>query len=154
MSRTNRHLDGGKANGKVSQAALALRLAGASFGDIATTLGLQNAHSAMTQVEKELASHLSHDGVEEQRAEATLRLEALLLSVWPKATNETDPEHIPAIRMALGLVDRIIRLHGLDRPTEIVLHTPTAAELERWVANIVSRETPDIIEADVVAELT
>ena len=61
---------------------------------------------ALRQVERELASHLSHDGVETQRAEATLRLEALLTSVWPKASNDADPEHLPAVRMALGLVDR------------------------------------------------
>ena len=135
-------------------AAVALRVAGASFADIAVTLGLQNAHSALVQVERELASHLSHDGVEQQRAEATLRLEALLQSVWPKAADTGDPEHLPAVRQALALVDRLIRLHGLDRPTEIVLHTPTVAELERWVASVVARETPDIIEADVVGQLT
>ena len=37
----NMHAPGGKANGNTGKAAVALRVSGASFADIATTLGLQ-----------------------------------------------------------------------------------------------------------------
>lgn len=140
----------GSAAGK---AAVELRVAGASFADIACTLGLSDARHAVLLVERELASHLSTASVEVQRQEASERIDALLRSVWGKATETEHPEHLSALNMALRLVDRHIRLHGLDRPAELVLHTPTAQELETWVAAVVHRHDPEIVEADVIGEL-
>jgi len=128
-------------------------VAGASFTDIATTLGLSSAREALQLVERELANRVTSGDVEQQRAEASLRLERLIAAVWDKATNPDHPEQLPALRTALALVDRHIRLHGLDRPTEIVVHNPTMAELERWVTGVLESAPVEVIEADVAGEL-
>jgi hypothetical protein len=125
-------------------------VSGATYAEVAEVLALSSATEALALVERELAAHLTPESVEVQRAEASERILVLLASVMPKATNQLDPEHLPAARVALALVDRHIRLHGLDRPTEVILHTPTASELERWVASVSSFALPDVVEADVV----
>lgn len=139
-----------RASTRSGRAAVELRVSGASYADIADTLALSGASEALRLVEAELAQHLTSESVEVQRAEVSERLLELLRSVWPRATDPDDAEHLPAQRVALALVDRHIRLHGLDRPTEIILHTPTANELERWVSAVTAQEMPPIVEADVV----
>lgn len=143
-------MPGSRDSTRSGQAAVELRVSGASYAEIADTLALTSAQEALRLVERELANHLTPESVEVQRAEVSERILELIKSVWPRATNVDDPEHLGAQRVALALVDRHIRLHGLDRPTEIILHTPTAAELERWVAAVTAVEMPDVIEADVV----
>lgn len=134
-------------------AAVALRVAGASFADIATTLGLSSPRRALQVVEQELADRVTDADVDVQRAEASARLEALMASVWPKASNPDDPEHLPAVKTAVGIVDRHIRLHGLDRPSEVIVHTPTSQELETWVAAMASIGVPEVVEADIVGQI-
>lgn len=150
MPRGARLAAGSRDGTRAGAAAVELRVAGASFAAIAETLALADAREALMLVERELASHLSDASVEVQRAEASERILTLLTNVWDKANDPEHPEHLPASRIALALVDRHIRLHGLDRPTEIVLHTPTAAELERWVSAVTAAQMPAVVEADVV----
>lgn len=145
-----RHLPGGQPGATAGAAAIALRVAGASFADVAVTLGLSGAREALRLVEATLAESLTPESVEVQRAEAAARLEALLGTVWPKASEPRDPEHLVAVKAARELIDRLIRLNGLDRPSEIILHTPTTAELERWVNAMLATGEPGVIEADVI----
>lgn len=147
------HRDGGQPGASAGAAAIALRVAGASFADVAVTLGLSGATEALHLVEATLAAQLTPESVEVQRAEASARLEALLASVWERAQNPMDPEHLNAVKGAREVIDRIIRLNGLDRPTELIVHTPTSAELERWVAGVLSQDAPAVVEADVIGEL-
>lgn len=132
-----------------AEAAIALRVAGTDYAEIARIVGYSNGEAAARAVEAELGRMT---GPEERRAHRTLasaRLETLLASVWPKASNDSDPEHLAAVRTSRDLIDRLIRLHGLDAPTEIVVHNPTEAELSAWVGRLL---TPSgIIEADVIA---
>jgi hypothetical protein len=137
------------------RAGLALRLAGASYTEIADTLALADAAEARDLVCTELAAQ---DVDPEQRialrAEEAARIERLLRGVWSKATNPHDPEHLPAARVALSMVDRHARLLGLDMPTEVVVYTPTTTEIETWVTEMIARQTGDVIdveEADVLA---
>ena len=131
---------------RTGMAALALRLAGAGYDEVADALGLASVAVAREQVETALIARAWDDkaGRERMRTEQTARLERLLRSVWPKAMNGEDPEHLPAVKTARELVDRIIRLHGLDAPTEVVVHTPTTAELEAWVAGVISATSADL----------
>lgn len=150
LEQGTRLANGSRDGTRAGKAAVELRVSGASYAEVAEVLALSSAQEALALVERELAAHLTPESVEVQRAEASERILTLLGSVMPRATNPDDPEHLPASRVALALVDRHIRLHGLDRPTEIILHTPTAHELETWVASMVSHGLPDVEEADIV----
>lgn len=133
-------------------AAVQLRLSGASFADIADILGLSNSRAALRAVERELAAQSSANEDEKARLrrETSMRLEALIYSVWDKATDPDCDEHLPAIRTAVTIIDRHAKLHGLDQPSEVIIHTPTQTELDQWVAAMVSHTMPDIIEGDVI----
>lgn len=143
-------MPGSRDGTRAGKAAVELRVTGASYAEVAEILALSSAQEALALVERELAAHLTPESVEVQRAEASERILTLLASVMGKATNPECEEHLAASRTALALVDRHIRLHGLDRPTEVVLHTPTAHELERWVAGVVAQSLPPVEEAVVV----
>lgn len=140
-------------------AALGLRLAGAGYDEIAETLGFEHAWAAREAVEATLANRAlsDRDGRERLRAEEGARLLRLLRSVWQKATDTDSPEHLPAVKVAADLIARHTRLYGLDAPSEIVVHSPTASEIDRWVAALVSSTTEplrqmelDVVEAEVV----
>lgn len=147
---------------RTGPAAVALRLAGASFNDIAEALGVADAHAARLMVEETLAvTAVDPQTREMMRAEMNLRLERLLRGVWAKATNPDHPEHIPSGKFALAVADRLIRLNGLDAPAEIVVHTPTMSEIDQWVASVTAeqvralRELEDtIVDGEVVEDAT
>jgi hypothetical protein len=52
------------------------------------------------------------------------------------------------------MVDRHARLLGLDMPTEVIVYTPTASEIDAWVASMIQTATVidgEVEEADVLA---
>ncbi len=136
-------------------AATGLRLAGASYQEIATTLGIANSGEARDLVEKELA--LRADDAEDRavlRREEAERIMRVLRSLWVKATDPGHPEHLPAARVALAYIDRHARLLGLDAPTEVVVYTPTTGEIDAWVTDMLTRQQAvvgEVVEADVLA---
>lgn len=145
--------------GRRANAAVALRLSGASFAEIAVALEYASAREARHAVEAALAENHTDDMTRQQmRAEATGRLERMLRGVWQKATSPDDAEHLPAVKVAVSVIDRMIRLHGLDAPSEVVVHAPTAREIDEWVAKVTSTgvddlralEDPTIIDAEVI----
>jgi hypothetical protein len=149
---------------RMGAAAVQLRVNGTSYEDIAMTLGLSSPRAALTLVSRELAQQ--GEGMEEERDELrrveAARLDELLVSVMAKATDPECSEHLPAVRTAVTIIDRRIKLYGLDAPTEITVHTPTATELDNWVASMVAHSMPpqaalepdimgdDIIEGEVI----
>lgn len=140
-------------NHRQGMAAVALRLAGASYLEIAETLTFADADTARIAVESELANlTVNGEARETLRNLESARLERLLRSVWQKATDPTNPEHLAAVKIANGIVDRHIRLFGLDAPTEISIHTPTQAEIDAWVAQVTmsAHDQLAIMEANVV----
>lgn len=139
--------------GKTARSAVALKLAGASYSEIAETLGFAGPVEARNAVERDLANQAikDSDGIEALRTEESMRIQRLLRSVWRKATDEADPEHLPAVRVALSLIDRNIRLRGLDAPTEVVVHNPAQAEIDAWVAMVTQHEAIGLgMEDDVI----
>jgi hypothetical protein len=145
--------------GRRANAAVALRLSGASFAEVATALEYANAREARHAVEAALAAAQPDTATREQmRHEATARLERLLRGTWQKAIDPSDPEHLPAVKVAVSIIDRVIRLQGLDAPSEVIVHAPTAREIDEWVAKITSTgvdelralEDPTIIDAEVI----
>ena len=134
-------------------AALALRLAGATYAEIAETLTYASSDIARVAVESELANMAADPEKREQlRMLESTRLERLLRSLWQKAIDPETPEHLSYVKTALSIIDRRIRLFGLDAPTEIAIHTPTQAEIDAWVAQVSSsaHEALAVLEANVV----
>jgi hypothetical protein len=134
-----------------SHAAVALRIAGATYADIAQTLGYQTPVRAAAAVEMALAGTVSDESREGMRVLEGQRLEGLLRSVWGKATNEQNPDQMVAVRTALSIIDRHARLFGLDAPQEMVVYTPAAQEIEAWVAQMAHKVKGALPqEADVI----
>lgn len=136
------------------EAAIALRIAGATYTEIANTLEYANASHARRAVESGLAATVSKEDRAQMRFIASRRLERILRGLWSKSTDENSEEHIPAARTALAVIDRHIKLNGLDAPSEHIVYNPAPREIEEWVRkmthNIVGStpEERDIIEAE------
>lgn len=147
-----------RARQRKSNAAVQLALAGATWDDIALTLGYPTARTARVATERALEKQLSNvEDRKQMRKFANMRLERLLRSVWSKAIDPDHPEHLIAVTKAKELIDRHAKLYGLDAPTEVIVHSPTQHELEQWVAKVTTMVRPmveeyDILEGEVIEE--
>lgn len=140
-----------RARNRKANAAVELRLAGATWGQIAETLGYPTARTARVAMEKALEKQLvTGEDREAMRNLAGMRLDRLLRGVWAKATNPSDPEHLAAVAKARDIVDRHARLFGLDAPAEFVVTTPATIEIEAWVARMLNAQGPPVVEYDIV----
>lgn len=132
-------------------AALAMRLAGATFEEITAAMGFASPKYTQTVIERALASTVTPDQRENMRDIQGRRIERLLRGVWPKAIDGTSAEHLTATRMAKDLIDRYCKLYGLDEPVEVLVHTPTTVELENWVAAVMTAgDVIDVTEHNVI----
>jgi hypothetical protein len=59
-----------------------------------------------------------------------------------------------SIRDLIAVEARAAALYGADQPSEMIVHTPTATEVEQWVATMTSRSMPSLalVEYDVVGD--
>jgi hypothetical protein len=141
-----------KARARKANAAVQMRLAGATWGEIAQALGYPTPRQALIATERALVKQLdNNEDREKMRKVAGARLERLLRSVWPKAIDPDSPDHLIAVGKARDLVDRHAKLYGLDAPTEVVVHTPTQTELESWVTRLLATSEPRVVGYDIVA---
>lgn len=131
--------------------ALALRLAGANLDEICQVVGFASRREAQNAIDKALKEELRSDprNRDKMRNLANQRLERLLRSVWTKAVDPSNPEHLAAVGKAKELIDRHVKLFGLDAPTEMVVHNPDSGEIEAWVMAVMAKSQPDLIEADI-----
>jgi hypothetical protein len=139
-----------RARQRKANAAIQLRLAGASYAEVAMTLGYPTPRTALVAVEKALERQLSYDDREAMRRMAGARLERLLRGVWSKAVDPEHPEHLFAVTKAKELIDRYAKLYGLDAPTEVVVHNPTQTEIEQWVATVLAARALPVAEYDII----
>ena len=140
------------ARARKANAAVQMRLAGATWGEIAITLGFPTPRQAMVATERALIKQLdNNDDREKMRKVAGARLERLLRSVWPKAIDPDSPDHLIAVSKAREIVDRHAKLYGLDAPTEVVVHNPTQTELEAWVTRLLAETEPRVVGYDIIA---
>lgn len=103
-----------------AKAGVSLRIAGASYTDIAETLGYSSAFRARQAVEQALAKAAdSPEDRDQMRVLTSRRINRLLQSVMGKAVNPKDPQHLAYNARALALVDREARLWGVDAPTQV-----------------------------------
>lgn len=100
--------------------AVALRLAGASYPEIARQVGYRGPSAAYQAVHRGIASPAAED-VEEYRELQRQRLERLFLAWWQKAIGSqtaggvrVEPDEAAA-NMVLKIHDRLTRILGLDR---------------------------------------
>jgi hypothetical protein len=134
-------------------AALELKVLGASYADIARVLDYPAAADARRAVEHVLASMVDETkDYMSLRTLASLRLEGLLKSVIEPATDPDNPEQLAYHRAALSVVDRWVKLHGLDAPQRLALVNPSSEEFERVVGTMISLSpNQGAIEADIFA---
>ena len=141
-----------RARSRKANAAVQMRLAGATWAEIATALGYPTPRQALIATEKALVKQLDSDEDKaKMRKIAGARLERLLRSVWPKAIDPDNPDHLLAVTKARELVDRHAKLYGLDAPTEVVVHNPTQTELEAWVTRLLAATEPRVVGYDIIA---
>jgi hypothetical protein len=139
-----------RARDRKANAALQMRTAMADWEEIAQVLGYPSGRAAQVATEKALERELrTEQSRKHMRHLATRRLEALLRSIYDKATNPDHPEHLAALREARATIDRHAKLHGYDAPTEFVVNTPTSAQIEEWVAGMLSADTAGLPEVDI-----
>lgn len=119
---------------KTLRSSLALWLAGATFAEIASQLELRSPGVVRIAIERALSETV--DDTEDRtklRTKMSLTLDRLLRSVMTKALSAESPEHLAAVRAAMVIVDRKIRLHGLDAPAEHIVYTPGQDEFTRII---------------------
>jgi len=139
------------------ESAVALRIAGATYAEIARTLGYSSVTRAREGVERALATSVGDDDRERMRFIEGRRLERLLRGLWAKATDEQSDEQLAAARTALAVIDRHAKLYGLDAPTVHAIYSPTQTEMEQWLARIAEQvregqpEEYDIIAGEIEA---
>jgi hypothetical protein len=151
MSESNSELEfADRPYSKKAMSALSLRAAGATLDDIVTIVGFASAKEAATAIDRALRDELRSDpkARDKMRALANDRLERLLRSVWPKALKSDHPEHLAAVGKAKELIDRHIKLYGLDAPTEMVVHNPDSGEIEAWVTSVLAKSQQSLQEID------
>lgn len=139
-----------RARDRKANAAIQLRVAGASWTEIAETLGYPTGRAALVATERALEKELkSEENQTAMRSLAGKRLERMLRGVWSKAIDPSHPEHLLAVDRVRLLIDRHAKLYGLDAPTQFVVNSPTQAELERWVSTVVQQGRPALEEGDI-----
>jgi hypothetical protein len=141
-----------RARERKQNAALQMKLAGATWQEVAEVIGYPTARQAIVAVEQSLERELAHpDSQAQLRAMAGKRLERLLRSTWPKALNDENPEHLQAVGKAREILGDYAKLFGLNAPTEVTVHNPTTAELDKWVASVTAANAPPVTEYDIIA---
>lgn len=139
-----------RARDRKANAAIQMRIAGATWEEVAEVVGFPSGRHALVATEKALEKELhTEESQKAMRSMAGKRLERLLRGVWTKAIDPSHPEHLVAIDRARQLIDRHAKLYGLDAPTEYVVSSPSAAQLETWVASVVQQQRPALAEADI-----
>lgn len=105
--------------------ALAAALSGKSFDDIATEVGYSNRGTAWRAVQRALKRTIQ-PAADEYRAIELMRLDGLLLALWPRAIGSpasedqeaTAPDY-QAIDRVLKIAERRAKLLGLDAPVKV-----------------------------------
>ena len=141
--------DAQRARHRKANAAIQMRIAGATWDEIAEVVGYPDGARALAMVEGQLERELRHESKDAMRMMAGKRLERLLRSVWPKAIDPEHPDQLPAIGKAREIIGDHRKLFGLDAPTQIAVHSPAESEIAAWVATVVNHGKPALEEGDI-----
>lgn len=125
-----------------AKAALAMKIRGADYDEIAHDLSYATPGEARRAVEGLLAGLAEADGAAAwatQRNLHALRLEGLLASVFEEAIDPTSDLHLSYNRRAMEIMDRIAALQGFNAPQRAVIYTPDAAEFDQVVQRVLEQ---------------
>ena len=138
-----------------AEAAARMALACAPYTEIARVCGYHSPASARSAVMRIIAA--GHDDTDDYRAMRMMesqRLMGLLRSVWDRATDKKDPDHLAYNRQAAVLIGQHAKLHGLDAPQAVQFITPEHDVFEQVVARTAEALTAGTVqEADIFAEV-
>lgn len=158
------------------KAAVAARIAGASYAEIAELFDYRTPASARQAVETAIAAAYDDgESIEGLRNMAQARLETLLKSLAPRALSDKvrvkrtvngkeitevvdNTEHLAYAREFRATVDRLIMLNGLNAPQVHRFETPDAAMFNEVLAVVqrakIEGQAPeaDIFDAEVVED--
>jgi len=138
-----------------AEAATRMALSGAPYTEIAQVCGYHSPASARTAVMRVIAA--GHDNTDDYRAMRQMesqRIMGLLRSVWDKATDQSDIDHLAYNRQAATLVAQHAKLHGLDAPQAVTFISPEHDVFEQVVQRTAEALTAGAAqEADIFAEV-
>lgn len=119
----------------------------ASFGYPDGQAAQRAAELALEQEAKENPKSLAL-----MRRYASQRLERMLRAVWKDTIDETSETQLASMDRAVRVTDRWIKLHGLDAPSEVVVHSPTTDQIEAFVSRVVNHGRPMLTEGDIFSD--
>lgn len=154
MARTKQKLTAATIATRLKQhQALMLRLEGYLLREIADKVGYANASGVWHGIQSALKRECPKEDVELMRAIMSARLLRLFQAVWKHAIK--DPPDLRATDRAVKIIERLCRLHGIDKPIEIKSDMTITTEdpLEKLsieelgnLAEMFSKFTPEDIE--------
>lgn len=137
-----------------TEMAVALRIRGASYTQIARIAEYSSPTHARSAVERALASTAeSPEERERMRVLVDKRLNRLLSAVMTKALDEDSPEQLAFNARALAIVDRQAKLWGLDAPTQVQI-TPSDQHIQDYINRVrqLANADSEAVEAEILEE--
>lgn len=136
-----------------AQTVVNLKLAGATFAEIAKVMEYPSAAVARSVFEAAIVASGEQDiDYKTLRAIANARLEGLLKSIYPRAIDQNETDQLAFQRQALSILDREAKLNGLDAPTRVEVYTPTQDEFTQIVMAASKELAPIVKEADIFSD--
>lgn len=143
-----------RARDRKANMAYKMSLSGANWKLIATTCGYPTPRAAKVAVERMWEKRLEPADKQHLRLLVAGRLDTLLRSVWPDATEPSSDKHLAAVGRARELVADYRKVFGIDAPQEILVTSPTQRDMDELVAGVIEGTLPTVGNADIVdAEL-
>ena len=137
--------------------AMALKLAGASYAQIAESIGYADASGAYKAVSRGMKNSLQESAGDLRKIHYG-RLEHMLMLVWP-AVNQGDSS---AVSSALQVMDRMERLYGLNEAQKvditagaretIIVADGEKSEYIKALREAIEEDSQDIVDAEVVED--
>lgn len=138
-----------------AEAALAMRLAGASNADIAKELDFATPNDARQAYERALARAAKDYGDKERlRTVLNKQMERLMLVCYRRALNPNSPDQVTWARTFLAFADRTSKMNGLEQQNTNVIITPAYEEIVTWARKMHEEVSghPIEIEADILSD--
>lgn len=123
---------------------LALRLAGASYPEIAAAQGIVTS-TAYNDVQSAIRD-IPRAEAEQLRTEESMKLDRLQRSYWEKALKG----NLGAADMVLKIINRRIRLYGLDAPQQVEVSNG-AVDLDKAINDIIAAQQVPLDDTPLMA---
>jgi hypothetical protein len=139
-----------KRSDRSALAAVKLKLAGATYAEIAQLQEYSSPAAARLAVERAIADSGDSDvDYKMMRAIASAQLDGLMKSVAARALDKNDSEHLAYVRQAVSIIDRKAKLWGLDAPVKMEVSNPSVDEFNAMVDKFVQEMGGEVEEADI-----